>query len=391
MMFGSRFSGYVEVMVTGKDIAGLLNSLAEEGISLRDVAGREAAVTFCVASELLSAVRRKAHDHGCFVTIRRRGGLTFYRKYFRRHGYAVFTAGAVLLLLWGVFSMVWRVDVAPEEGTILNAEERAMILAAAEECGLKTPGLRSAVDQKETAAEILARCPFLSWVGLSAHGVTMTVCVAERHEEDRSSERHGHIVADRDGTVRRIFVWKGQKLVEPGDRIRSGDILISGDIVYEEEGKEPVYDHTAANGVISAAVCYEGVAYTALTGEKLTATGQKAGILRLEGYGRELILWGNEQDPFLRSVIKEGKASFFGLKLSFQTYCEATAHRVQLREKDAEAAAEKKAGELAQAQLRKDSVLLDRKVEVLHDREGAIGVRVILVCEEKIGKFKALP
>lgn len=390
-MFGGKLNGYVEVSARGKNVAALLNHLSEEGISLWNVTGREDEVTFCVASSLLGNVRLSAHAHGCVVVVRRRGGFSFYRKYFLRHRYIFFTAGAVLLLLWAVFSVAWRVEVIAEDGTALSPKEETAIIEAAEECGLRVPLRRSAINHRELAEDVLKHCPSLSWVGISAHGVTIRIHVAERHEEERNTATHGHIVAKKNGTISRIFVWKGQKAVEPGDVVRSGDVLISGDVVYEEDGKEPIYDRVAANGVVSATVCYEGVAYVDLKEKKLVPTGERAGILLLEGHGKRFSLWGNEKDPFSSSVTKKGSISFFGWTLRFKTYCEAIPHVVKIDTEKARKEAEKKAGDLAKAQMTSDSVLSDRKAEVLSDVEGAVGMRVILKCEEEIGKFQALP
>lgn len=391
MIFDRKLGGYVEVTAKGQNVAALLNQLTEENISLWNIGRNEDNVTFCVVSSHLATVRRCAHVHACEVSVCRRGGISFYRKYLLQHRYILFTAGAVLLLLWGAFSLVWRVEVVSEDGSGLGSEEKNEILEAAEECGLKIPSIRSSVNCRELAEDVLARCPSLSWVGVSFHGVTMRICVAERLVEDRNTATHGHIVAKKSGTVSRIFVWKGQKAVEPGDTVLSGDVLISGDIVYEEDGKEPVYDFVAAKGVVSALVCYEGVAYVDLTGTKLVPTGQKTGIFWLEGYDKTILLWGNEKDPFSHSVVKDGSISFFGWKLCFKTYCEATPHTMEISEREAKKIAEKKAGDLAKAQMTADSVLSDRKTEILRDVEGSIGMKVVLECEEEIGKFQALP
>ena len=389
MIFGSKFGGYVTVEATGKNSAAFLNDLVAADISLWDISSKEDGVTFSVSLAHLGDLRRVARHRDCEIRLRRRGGLALGIHRLKRHRHGLWTALIVVLLLWCALSLVWKVEVTAEEGTALSAEQRAEILAAAEDCGVHLLRWKPGVDPKETAAAIQQSCPDLAWVGISVQGVTLTIRVAEKMEDTRDLSSYGDVVAKKDGTIRRIFVLRGQKAAEPGDTVKSGDVLISGDIVYEEEGKDPVYDRTAAKGTVFASVRYEGVCRVAMTRQELLPTGNTAGILWLSGPNTHLCLWGEDKDPFSHSVVAEGKVSLFGWQLLTKTYREAEVHNIRISEAEAQALAEEKAGERAKEQMTKDSLLLDRKVEVKTLENGVIEVRVILECEEEIATFTA--
>lgn len=387
MIFGSKFGGYIEAEVKGKNSAEFLNVLASTDISLWNIVSKEDVVTFCIALDGLGDLRRAAHHCHCEIKIRRRGGLSFGRHYLKQHRNAVCTVVFVFLLLWCALSFVWKVDIVAEEGIVLSEEQKTAITKAAEECGIHPLQWKSSVDPKETAAAIQQRCDRLSWVGISVQGVTMTIHVAEKTEDKRETALCGDVVAKKGGTIRSIFVLKGQKAVEVGDEVNAGDVLISGDIVYEEEGKEPVYDQTAAKGTVLASVWYEGVSRVPLEQSIPLPTGKTAGILWFTGPNTAVVLWGEDKDPFSHSVVKKRSVSFGGWAITSKTYREAEIHKKKISEKKARAIAEKEAGNLAKEQMTEDSVLLDRKVEAKTLADGIVEVRVLLECEEEIGKF----
>lgn len=391
MIFSSKISGYVRVSVRGEGCESLLNRLAEIDISLWDIRAVGEEVQFSVSPSELSVVRREAHNFRCFVSIHHRGGFSFAKKYLRDHMQLMGAAVFVFLLLLAALSFTWNVEIIAEDGAVLSEQQESEILQAAEDCGLRVPLLKAAVNEKEKALAISERCPFLSWVGISPDGVTLTIHVALRNEEERETAKHGHVVAKKNGKIRKIFVLKGQKAVEVGEEVKAGDVLISGDLVYEEEGKEPVYGITAAKGTVTASVFYEGVAYVPLERVEYSPTGKTAGIARVKGHGIQFVLWGSETDPFPHSVTEERSFSCLGWTIASKTYGEAVPHKRKTDPADALLLAEKAAGKIAKEQMNAGSILIHRKKEELHDKEGAVGIRIVLECEEEIGKFTPLP
>ncbi|MBR5328618.1 MAG: sporulation protein YqfD [Firmicutes bacterium] len=391
MIFGRKLGGFVRIRICGECGTALLDRLAQRDISLWDLQRDGEDIMVCVSPDDLGALRCEAHAAGCFVSVEQRGGVSSLRKYWQGRLPFLGVAAVAFFLLIGALSFFWQVDVATEDGTTLTAEQETAILDAAAAGGIRVPMLRSSLDHKATAKSVLERCSFLSWVGLESDGVTLRVKVAKKKTDDGENATYGHVVAQKDGKVRRIFVLKGQMAAEIGDEVQKGDVLISGDIVYEEDGQEPVYEKTAAKGTVTASVFYEGIAYVPLVRSDAIPTGKTAGIVGLKGHGMSFVLWGNEADPFDCSVKKERAVSLFGWTLWSRTYCEATPQKVKIGEAEALALAEKQAEAKSQKQRAADSRLLHRQREELRDRDGAVGVCIILECEEEIGKFTSLP
>ena len=301
MIFGSRIKGYVRLKVTGGRGEELLNRIGKETV-LWDASFEEDALFFRIPLSSLGQIRRTARDCGCYVTVVGRGGLPFAAKNIRRRRFSWLAAVFAAVLLCLFLSAAWQVRIVSETESTVGAALEKEILAALADSGALPPVRKSAVDTEVAAERILRRCPSLSWAGISFDGIFMTVSVAERHSETAPSASCGHIVADADGVIRQMLVLKGQKQAEVGDTVKKGDILISGYLTYEEEGKEPVYDETAAKGVVTASVWYEAVAYVSLERVFPEFTGNYAGIVTLTKDGKSFVLWGSEKNPYTDAV-----------------------------------------------------------------------------------------
>ena len=391
MIFGGKCIGSVRVFVDEAYGDGLLALLGTGGIPLRDIRREETTVSFFVGAEDLSAVRRAALEVGCHIRLGRRRGLFFCWKGMKRRKGLWFTAAAVFLALWLTLSVAWDREIICEDGGSLKAEERREILTAADELGLAPPLVKSAVDTESVSASLLKRCPFLSWVSVSPEGMTLVIRAAKKSGAVANGDDYGHLIAEKDGTILKILVLKGQKLVEPDDEVKKGDILISGDLVYEEEGKDPVYGKTAAKGKVLALVRYVGTAYAPLKEDVSVPTGKTAGIVTLGKGDDVLTLWGAEGDPFRHSLLSERSLTGFGWTLQMKIYREAERKKRSYDREEALFRAEKEAGQKAEAQIPDDAVILSRVAEETEGKDGQVGMRVILECEEEIDIFTAIP
>ena len=391
MIFGSQYFGSVQVIVAEHHGEVLLCDLATEGIALWDIRREDGTVSFSVATDDLPAVRRVALARGCHIRLGRRHGLLFVRKGMKKRKGLWLTAMAVFLALWMTLSVAWDRELLCEDGGALTAEERQSIEDAADDLGLTPPLLKSSVRSEQVSAELQKRCPFLSWVSVSPEGMTLVIRTAKKSETVEEQGDHGHIVAEKDGTVLKILVLKGQKQAEPHTEVKQGDILISGDLVYEEEGKDPVYGKTAAKGSVIALVRYAGTAYVPLTEVTFVPTGKTAGIVTLGKDDDTVTLWGYDGDPFRHSLISERSVSLFGWELRSKTYREAVPKKTELTLEEALRRAEKEAGQQAEMQIPDDAIIVSRVAEEIVGEDGTVGMRVILECEEEIGIFVPIP
>lgn len=387
MIFESRLRGYVAVKATGADSAVLLNRLTAEQVPLWNVTFGAKELSFSLPFSRVEALRRCSAELDCYFIITKKGGLPFFLRDLKKRRVALMLLFFVCGLLAVFSSFVWRVEICCDNREDLALETEQRISAVAAEKGVTPFRRKGNIDKERVACEILAACPDLAWVDLSFHGVTAEIHVAERRKSKDPFAACGHVVATKDGVLRQIFVLRGQKAVEVGDTVKQGDILISGFLAYEEEGRETVFDTTSAKGMVKASVWCEGIAYVSLERVRPLPTGKTAGIVAVTGNGQTFTIWGNEKDPFEDCIVKERELSLFGWKLRRKTYIEATPKKQVLRKKEAKALAERAAGTVAENKVGKNAVIVARDCVELNDVPGAVGVRVTLETEEDIGLF----
>ena len=391
MIFGAKTGGYVGIVIKEGDISGLVNVLMAKNVPVWSMKKIESGVYFRIPLPLLPKVRHLSQSFGCYITVADRGGLPFFYRSITKSWRLWLTALFCFCLLLLFTASIWQVEITDDNGNTLTEKEAQTILETAADYGIRPMMLKRSVDYDAAAEAILAAHPSLAWVGFEIKGVTVTVRVAAKEKNDAHSVFFGHIVAAKNGVIRETFVLKGQKKVEVGDTVEAGDILISGLITYEEEGKAPVSDVTAAKGMIKAAVWYEGVAYVSLRGIEVTPTGKECGMVTISRDGKTYTLWGSEESPFDDAVTEEREMILaFGASIKVKNIAEVRAKEKQRTEEAAPILAKTQARAAAEAKLPKGVTVVDEHLKELTDENGAVGVQVILETEEDIGKFSPM-
>ncbi len=137
-----------------------------------------------------------------------------------------------------------------------NEEIRNLLINALSERGIKKNTWKKNYEQLETIKNsILKQYPNkLEWLEINVEGMNYVVRVEERKiiSQEKKNERC-HIIAKKDGMIKKIVYSIGQSLVSVNDYVKKGDILISGIIKKDDETKNVM----CATGKVYAEVWYE--------------------------------------------------------------------------------------------------------------------------------------
>lgn len=94
----------------------------------------------------------------------------------------------------------------------------------------------------------------LEWINIKRVGMTYEIrFVPKVSKEINNNYSYCNIIAKRDGVIKRIITTKGVELKDINDSVSKGDVIVSGDIVYNEESKS----HVCADGVVMANTWYQ--------------------------------------------------------------------------------------------------------------------------------------
>ncbi|MBQ2879355.1 MAG: sporulation protein YqfD [Anaerotignum sp.] len=243
--------GYVTIIVKGFSAERFVNMAAFRGVPLWEITREGVSVTMKAAGGSEDILFACAEKTGCTVEILFYGGLPVILKRFRKKqvwslGLLLFAAGLYILS-----SFVWTVRV---EGNERMAEQD--ILSACEEMGLKPAAWKNNVDTAAVTKGLLTRFSDISWVSVGIHGTDAVIRMAETIEKAEMVDRVTpcDVVAAQDGIIVSVTAERGTPLVQVGDVVQKGDVLISSELLVGEEGEEQHTDHTAAEGTVMARI-----------------------------------------------------------------------------------------------------------------------------------------
>lgn len=236
--------------VEGLNIERFVRYAGERGVRLRQLRRRAPRrLTALVAEAELPALQQLALEGGWQLTVGGRRGLGAALEWLRARWLLAAAAAMAAISLLAASRFMWRVEIL-DAGTY-DADVRAALA----EMGITAPMLRSQVDIGELRAALEWRYPRIAWFECGWRGTTLVVRAVEGVMPRRDGEPDGacDVVAARDGVVCSVVTKAGTPMVEAGDIVREGQVLIKG----EERTADGAVRAVAARGSVIARV-WEG-------------------------------------------------------------------------------------------------------------------------------------
>lgn len=206
-------------------VEAFLNLAAAQGLILWRVRrGDDGSLRGTLAVDQVGALRVVARLARCRVRFGRRSGWPFLWRRLQRRRVLLGGALTTALLVYYLSGAIWFIEIhglehLPEE--VLRQE-----LARA---GLR-PGVRKgAVDLRHLAERLPLDVPGVAWVGMTSYGIKVVVEVVEKDPPPAvPADRPAHVVARRPGVVVHVMTLRGEPVVQPGQVVKAGQILIRG-------------------------------------------------------------------------------------------------------------------------------------------------------------------
>jgi similar to stage IV sporulation protein len=224
--------GYVQVRLIGGHAQAFLKAAVSEQIFLWNIAyNAQGELTFYVSVPDFFRLPRLLRLCGARPEILLKGGFPFQMAKLSRR--KTFGAGMVafILLLYILSNFVWQVRIEGE-----SAIPKETILQAARQEGLYQFQWAPRMPKPETLSKRLAaRLPDAAWVGVEKKGTAVTITVVDSVKpEARPTEGPRDLVSSADAVITSIVAESGKPLVKRHDRVRKGQVLITGWLGNEE-------------------------------------------------------------------------------------------------------------------------------------------------------------
>ena len=174
----------------------------------------------------------------------------------------------------------------------------AVILSQLRQLGVRPGVYGPSLDCKQLAQEALSELEDLSWMALNLQGTRLEVVVREAVKTPERVDESGyfHIVAQADGVVTHVEPEQGDAVVQEGDVVAKGDILISGTVTMEPPKYSDMpnrYYQTHARGRVWARTWRFLTAVIPVEAGVKDYTGAEKNVWSVNIFGRRVKIFGN--------------------------------------------------------------------------------------------------
>ncbi len=377
----SQLRGIVTIRVRGGSIEQLVNELSRQGIDVWDVKPLPGGqMDMKVSLSDFFRLRPPLKRTGCRMSIRGRSGLPFVlARVWKRKG---FIAGFALFVaaIFCLSSLVWDVEVKGNEEIAAHD-----VLQAAKQEGIYPfQWIFRLPDQDKLSAELTRKLPGTSWVGVTRTGTRITIQVVEATKpKDQKLVSPSHLVSKHDAVITHIYAEKGQPEVGKNDRVKKGQVLVSG-----FQGGKPIVPEANIRGIvwheynIQVPQVYRQKVYT---GER-----KQRGYLYFGNTAIQLTGYGKVTYAQSETMTDEDPLTWRGWKLPIGWMTEKVMETTELELKRTEEQAKQEGIERAKrdilAKYGTDSVIMDQKI--LHEKadNGKVYIKVHFEVEQNIAE-----
>lgn len=382
-----KITGELEVTATGLSPEKLLNLAAKNHISLSGV--RRLSYTqlcFNIGPADYNRLKKLLPEGRYKLNIGSSRGLSLMLYAFRARYCLI--AGIIISIVLAFFasSRIWFVKV---RGCEKVSEEN--VLQLLESYGLKSGASVSGEELDEMEKRLMQDISDISWVGISRRGVNIYAYIKESSELPESTpiDKPADVIALKDGVVEKVTVLQGRAVVTQGQTVRAGDVLISGELIYQDLPYQYIY----ALGDVQARIWYSGERKISLVQSETVRTGNTAVVRTMRIFGQDIPLDG--ENPFASYEVESREQDVMNLGIPVtiitQTYYETEKREYSITQEDALELGKSDLEQELSAQIPQDAEILRTQSSVkAAEGENAVIVSMFIETLEQIGQTKEL-
>lgn len=382
-----KITGELEVTATGLSPEKLLNLAAKNHISLSGV--RRLSYTqlcFNIGPADYNRLKKLLPEGRYKLNIGSSRGLSLMLYAFRARYCLI--AGIIISIVLAFFasSRIWFVKV---RGCEKVSEEN--VLQLLESYGLKSGASISGEELDEMEKRLMQDVSDISWVGISRRGVNIYAYIKESSELPESTpiDKPADVIALKDGVVEKVTVLQGRAVVTQGQTVRAGDVLISGELIYQDLPYQYIY----ALGDVQARIWYSGERKISLVQSETVRTGNTAVVRTMRIFGQDIPLDG--ENPFASYEVESREQDVMNLGIPVtiitQTYYETEEREYSITQEDALELGKSDLEQELSAQIPQDAEILRTQSSVkAAEGENAVIVSMFIETLEQIGQTKEL-
>lgn len=221
----------------------------------------------------------------------------------------------------------------------------------------------------------------IEWINIKKEGMTCIINVEEKKEKNKIEKtQYCNVIATKDGVITKIISKDGEVIKEINDSVKKNDIIITGDIIYNEETKKQV----CAEGKVYAKTWYT---------INITLPKYQKNKIKQNEYRYNLeIQQNNKTFKIFKSRIKDSinERRKVGELFNTKIYLTKEYKTVEEVTPNTEEELKKKSNDLIQEKmnhiLKDKGRIIEQKVLKKTDFNSTIYIELFIVAEEQISK-----
>ena len=243
-----------------------------------------------------------------------------------------------------------------------------------------TPAMRTVIDA--AVAKAYGGKRKIEWLEIRKSGMRYIVDVEARIINDIKKEKdYCHVIATKDGLIKRINVYDGEGIVSFNDYVKKGDILISGDVKLNDN----VVSHSCASGDVYAEVWYTVNVKVPLKYYENKFTGKKRNNYIINFNGIDYKIFNDRLKNYESS--KKKIFDLLGIKIYLEKDEEIEKKALKYTEKEALEKGLLLAKEKILLKLKKDDLIIDEKILQKKLIDSTMDIDIFIITQEYIGQI----
>ena len=243
-------TGYVNVEIEGYYVERFINTCMNKGIFLWGINREKTTILYAnLGAADVKEANEVAKQHGCMISVKKEKGVPFLVKRYKDRKIFFIALLVLIILIFLLSKFIWNIEV---QGT--NKIDENEIIEEAENEGLKVGKLKNKIDTEKIINKIRMEREDISWIGIEMKGTNVIIKIVEAEEKPDIIDENDYcnIVAKKDGEITKVSAQNGTIVVEAGNQVKKGDVLIAGWM----EGKYTDKYYVNSNGEVKAKINY---------------------------------------------------------------------------------------------------------------------------------------
>ena len=247
--------GYLILKVKGISCDRFINLCMKNNLNLWNICEDNNCRTFRISAKSSKDLEQYIKKSGVELEILNKKGLPYI--FYRYKKRKIFLLGLLLFigLIYSFSFFIWDINITGEE---IYTDEQ--IIKKLKEYDIKLGTPKSKINCSTLEKMLRDDYEDIAWISCELKGTRLNISINETilPENIKENEKPCNIIAVKDGIITDIYVESGTKVMNKGDEVKKGDILITGAInLYNDYDELIETSYVPANGEIYAIVSYD--------------------------------------------------------------------------------------------------------------------------------------